>query len=480
MLALAVVALVVNAAACAPAEDAGQEICDRFDTSIFGGTDPTNQSTFLTSSPEEAAALTRQGYTSREYLGPWFLAASAPGQGLVGVHRLYREKNRDFLWSADATEITTQVRENGYTDQGIAYYLAAEPSPCLVPVHRFVFRGQHRLLVEGEDARLERLGWKDEGVKFYAAPSTFAEAQDPGQNEIDRKFTFAAIPDSQGEVVRADDTRTRDRSVWLVENQKRLNLAFVVHVGDIVEDDSPGHEQYERARRGLAPLRAAGIPYRLVVGKHDTAATCSEASGTCSSPEAGRQLRDTSVFNSYFPDEDSSTPEGQFEEGKVDNSYAIYEAGGLEWMVLTLESWPRREVVRWANRAISAHPDANVVIATHMYLDRSGNISRTTGGFGAGTTSPQYLFDNLIRRHENIKVVLSGHTGAAAHRTDKGAGGNTIHSFLQTFHDPKQNPTRLIEVDTSRDTLSTWVYAPSSGREVPGSRVTFDGLGWTQ
>jgi len=424
-----VASLVLVTAACAPAKDADREVCDQFDASVFGGTDPVNQSTFLTRSSEEAAALTRQGYTHKELLGPWFLAASAPSQGLVEVHRLYRETNRDYLWSADADEIATQGKDHGYADQGVAFYLASEPSECLVPVHRYFFRGQHRPVVEGEDARLKRLGWKDEGVKFYAAASTFSEARDTADDQTKPTFTFAAIPDTQFEVVRADDTRTRDRSVWLVENQKRLNLAFVVHVGDIVEDDSPNHEQYERARQGIAPLRAAGIPYRLVVGKHDTAATCDEASGTCSNPAAARQLRDTSVFNRYFPSKDIAGLEGEFEKGKVDNTYAIYEAGGLKWMVLTLESWARPEAVRWANGAVSAHPDTNVIVATHMYLTGSGDISPTDGGFGAGATSPQSLFDNLIKRHENIKIVLSGHQGAAARRTDKGVNGTrSTHS----------------------------------------------------
>ena len=478
-LVVALVALV--AAACAPAAaDADQALCDRFGTSIFGGTNPINQSTFLTASSEEAAELTRQGYTYKEFLGPWFVAASGPGEGLVEVHRLYRAKNRDYLWSADAKEIAQRVRDNGYEDQGVAFHLAAKPSDCVVPVHRYVLRGQHRLVVEGQEARLQRFGWSDEGVKFYAAPSTFVETTSPQQDEDSPKFSFAVMPDTQLEVVRAKDTRTRDRSAWLVENQERLNLAFVVGVGDIVDNASPRLGQYKRARQGLAPLRAAGIPYTLAVGNSDTATNCHEAANNCSERAAGRQLRDTSTFNRYFPSTEVAGLKGRFEKGKVDNAYAIREAGGLKWMVLSLESWPRPEVVQWANEVVSDHPDANVVVVTHMYLTRSGEIGQTDGGFRAGTTSPQYLFDHLIKRHENIKIVLSGHTGASARRTDKGVGGNTIHSFLQTFHHKKHNPTRLIEIDTARKTLGSWVYVPTQGREAPGTRVSFQRVNWVR
>jgi len=463
-----------GAAACAPAKDPAQSVCDSLQSAVYGGVDPTNQSSFLTTSSEKAAELTRQGYTYKELLGPSFLASETPGEGLVEVHRLYRKKNRDYQWSADPHEIETQVHDFGYDDQGIAFYLSPAPSDCLVPVHRYVFRGQHRLVVSDEDKHLKMAGWKDEGVKFYAAPSTFTEVSaGPSTGSNSSRFTIAVMPDTQLEVTQAKDTRLRDRSVWLVENQKRLNLDFVVHTGDIVDSDSPRHEQYERARKGLEPLQAAGIPYTLAVGNRDTAARCSEET-RCSDLAARQQLRNTSVYNRYFKSADFTHLAGQFEEGKVDNEYATYEAGGSQWMVLTLELWPRVEVVQWANEVVAAHPKANVIIATHSYLNPSGEIRPFDGGYGS--TSPRYLFDHLVKRHENIKIVLSGHQGAAAHRVDKGIKGNTIYSFLQCFHDPVHNPTRLIEVDTARKTLHTWIYDADVNRVAPGTDVSVDDL----
>jgi hypothetical protein len=313
-----------GAVACAPAKDPAQAVCDSFGSPVYGGIDPTNQSSFLTTSSVEAAELSRQGYTYKELLGPTFLASPTPGEGLVEVHRLYRKKNHDYLWSAEAREIESEVRDHDYVDQGAAFYLSAAPSDCLVPVHRYLFRGQHRLVVSDGDKRLKKAGWKDEGIKFYAAPSTFTEVSAGASSGTDSsKFTIAVMPDTQLEVIRAKDTRLRDRSVWLVENQKQLNLSFVVHTGDVVDADSPRHEQYERARKGLEPLRAAGIPFTLAVGNRDTAARCSEELGNgghsqavvkqCTDAAARRDVRDTSVFNRYFPSEDFTHLEGQFE-----------------------------------------------------------------------------------------------------------------------------------------------------------------------
>jgi hypothetical protein len=470
-----------GAAACAP-QDPAQEVCDSFQSGVYSGIDPTNQSSFFTTSSAEAAQLTRQGYSYKERLGASFRATATASEGLVEVRRLYRQKNRDYLFSAEPGEIAAQIGDQGYVDQGTAFYVSPQPSSCLVPVHRYAFRGQHRLVVENEDAPLTKAGWKDEGVKFYAAPSTFSEVPgaSPSASGESSSFTIAVVPDTQLEVIRADDTRLRNRSVWLVENQKRLNLAFMIHMGDIVEDDSPNHEQFVRARQGLAPLQAAGIPFTLTVGKHDTATTCSESAHTCGNAAASRQLRDTSVFNRYFPSRDFTHLEGQFETGKLDNAYSMYQAGGLEWLVLTLENWPRPEAVQWADRVVAAHPHTNVIVATHMYLTASGDISRSDGGFESGTTSPQYVFDHLVKRHQNIKLVFSGHTGGSTHRVDKGVNGNIIYSFLQTLHDPKHDPTRLVQVDTAQQTLSTRVYVSDTDKVLPGTELAYDHIGWVR
>ena len=127
-------------------------------------------------------------------------------------------------------------------------------------------------------------------------------------------------------------------------------------------------------------------------------------------------------------------------------------------MVLTLEMWARTEAVEWAKRLVAAHPDHNVVVATHSYLDAGGGIDPTNGGYGAN--SPQYLYDNLIRRYSNIRMVFSGHTGAALKRVDTGAHGNRIVSYLQAFHSNKTNPVRIVTVDPSSGLVTSKIVAP--------------------
>ncbi|GAA1312874.1 hypothetical protein Psi02_68470 [Planotetraspora silvatica] len=289
----------------------------------------------------------------------------------------------------------------------------------------------------------------------------------------DTKFTFAVMPDTQQEVLNASDTRFKNRTDWLVANKSALDLRFVSHSGDVVNWDTPDHSQYVIARNAMRSLETAKIPYSLAIGNHDTQAT--GVGGSARDPAHTRELvRDTSVFNQYFTAAQYGAVKGQFEAGKVDNSYSTYDAGGVQWLVMTLELWPRTEVVNWAKSVVAANPHHNVVVVTHDYIDADANIEQS-GSYGAN--SPQYLYDNLIKQYANIKFVFSGHVGVAGNRVDTGVHGNKIYSFLQTFHSNTTNPVRLVEIDTKADSVRTWIYGPYNNQSFTEYDRSFTGVG---
>ncbi|MEU7611804.1 carbohydrate-binding domain-containing protein [Micromonospora sp. NPDC049204] len=289
----------------------------------------------------------------------------------------------------------------------------------------------------------------------------------------DTTFSFAVLPDTQQEVLNGSDTRFLNRTNWLVQNRSALDLRFVTSSGDVVNWDTPDHSQYVIARTAMRPIENAAIPYALALGNHDTQAT--GVGGSARDPAHTRELlRDTTVFNQYFTVSQYRAVRGQFEAGKVDNSYSTFEAGGVQWMVLTLELWPRVAAVNWARSVVAANPRHNVIVVTHDYIDGNGNIEQSAG---YGETSPQYLFDNLVKQYANIRFVFSGHTGIAGNRVDTGVHGNKIYSFLQTFHSNSTNPVRLVEVDTAANSLRTWIYAPHNNQSFTAYDRSFTGIG---
>ncbi|MFK3983401.1 carbohydrate-binding domain-containing protein [Micromonospora sp. NPDC050397] len=332
------------------------------------------------------------------------------------------------------------------------------------PVGAAVGVGQHNVKIEFVN-------------DFQASPCdrnvhiAYAKMETPGTT--DTKFSFAVMPDTQQEVLNSGDTRFRNRTDWLVQNRSALDLRFVTSSGDVVNWDTPDHSQYVIARNAMRPIETAGIPYALAIGNHDTQAT--GVGGSARDPARTRELvRDTTVFNQFFTVSQYGAVKGQFETGKVDNSYSTFEAGGVQWMVLTLELWPRVEAVNWAKNVVAAHPRHNVIVVTHDYIDGNGNIEQSAS---YGATSPQYLFDNLVKQYANIRFVFSGHVGVAGNRVDTGVNGNKIYTFLQTFHSNTTNPVRLVEVDTAANSLRTWIYAPYNNQSFTEYDRSFTGIG---
>ena len=287
-------------------------------------------------------------------------------------------------------------------------------------------------------------------------------------------FTIAVIPDTQNEVF-GGDQRFANRTQWLANNRSALNLAFVLHSGDMVNWDTADHAQYAVARSAMSKLDTVGIPWIPAIGNHDTAAVCPGGSA-CPNQSAHDNLRRTGTFNQYFPLSRFPWVDGTFEAGKIDNSWTTFTAGNEDWLVLNLELWPRPAVISWARAVIAARPNQNVVIVTHSYLTGGGGIEPGNGGYG--DTSPQYMYDNLVAPYSNVKLVFSGHVGIAGNRTDVRPDGSKVVSVLGTFHSDTTNPIQLMTVDTAAGTVSTKFYAPWDGATWPQYGLSVKGLRW--
>ena len=296
-----------------------------------------------------------------------------------------------------------------------------------------------------------------ETVVTGAPPATRGGTPRPDRDPSDPTFSIAVMPDTQQEVF-SPGQRFKNRSDWLVAQSgpQALDLRFVTHTGDVVNWDTDDHSQYAWASRALQPLTDARIPWSLSNGNHDNEAT-GPGGGARDSKNTRTLFRDTTTWNSYFTAERYGAVNGAFAAGKTDNIYSEFYAGGKLWMVLNLEMWPRVEVVNWAQRVVAAHPHSNVMVVTHSYLNANGSIHQLAG---YGATSPQFLYDNLISRYSNIKMVFSGHTGIAASRTDVGVNGNTIYSFVAAIHSNSTNPVRLVYINTKTGTIQSRIRAP--------------------
>ena len=270
-------------------------------------------------------------------------------------------------------------------------------------------------------------------------------------------FTIAVLPDTQCEVNRQEAMFTSQMR-WLVENKDALHIPVVLHVGDIIDWDTPDHRMWETASRGFALLDTAGLPYALANGNHDNAAV--KIGGSAAPGNVNANLRITTLFNRYFPPARFKLQRGAYEPGKSENSFCTFSAGGVDWLVLALELWPRQGVIDWAKTVTVTHPDHNVIVLTHSFLTSRGNIKADNGGYG--DTSPLWLSEQLIRPYANMRFVLSGHVDTSAWRVEHGAHGNTVYEILQDCQltDEGGGYIRLLEVDVQKKTVSARMYSP--------------------
>ncbi|GAA3620095.1 metallophosphoesterase [Microlunatus ginsengisoli] len=425
------------------------------------------------------AGLKKSGYAD---LGVIFKASSKK-TGLKAVHVMYNKRTGDRIYTTSASEIKG-IKKKGYVDNGVGFYVYGKSASCLYPVYRFHKGALHRYVGTSSDrAALKKQGWIEQSKVYWLskpasvvkAPAASKPPTAPKPPAGDHSFTLAVMPDTQNEVTYPGDKRMMNRSQWLVDNAKSLKLAYVTHTGDIVNWGSVDPSQFAVAAPSFDLLAKNGIPYSLTIGNHDTAAVCKGGSA-CPGANTRATVRDTSAFNKYLHGGVADLA-GRYEAGKLDNIFSTFTAGDRKWLMLNLELWPREGVVSWARQVVAAHPDYNVIVATHSYLTSSGAIY-TKSDYGA--TSPQYLYDNLISKYANIKMVLCGHVGQQAHRVDYGVGKNRIDTFMLTVHSGTTNPVRLIQIDPVAGTLKTWVYAPYDKTSYPNWTVSLKSMSFVK
>jgi len=262
------------------------------------------------------------------------------------------------------------------------------------------------------------------------------------EEKKEKPFTLIVFPDTQ--IYSKNDPSWRNSSQkevyiamtkWVANHVKLDNIKFVLHMGDIVNEDYEAYE-WRNANEAMSVLDGV-VPYTMVVGNHDMLV------GNVESPLDS--MRNTTNFNNTFPYtryqnenwyggrmmKDNFIPGDSF-----DNSYHFFNQGKLAFMIVNLEVGPTNDMLAWADSLIAKYPSKRVIVMTHSYL--LGNNKRDfPGGFGylpPKANTGEDIWGKLIKKHKNIFLVLSGHiSNLNSHRgllASKGINGNTVYQQL--------------------------------------------------
>lgn len=258
-------------------------------------------------------------------------------------------------------------------------------------------------------------------VTFYGRKTTPTA---PGAD-----FTLATLPDTQ---FYSENLSNNGRAAtfhaqtqWLVDNRDALNLAFVSHMGDIVQngDAIPAEwtvadESMKRIENQVATLRAYGIPWGAAPGNHDQTSIGNAGGANVfynnlfgASRYAGR---------SYWGGNQSLT--------NNNNNYQLFSASGLDFIILHLEYDARavssyQVILDWADAVMKAFPNRRAIVTSHWIVN--------TGNPASFSTQGQAIYDNL-KDNPNFFLMLCGHVAGEGQRSDT-FQGRTVHSVLQDY-----------------------------------------------
>lgn len=297
------------------------------------------------------------------------------------------------------------------------------------------------------------------------------------------QFSIVSMPDTQFEVnkdvnnVKGSQTLLDDDMKWIVANkaENKSNIQVVVAPGDITnaggtQTDSKITAMFKSASRSYKILDDGGVPYSITSGNHDTDATCTDSGKTSAkacvtsgSDAFTTKMRTASRLNNTFPTSRAGLKGlTLYKSGEVQNSYRIFRIRNTNWLILTMEMYPRTAVFEWAKKVVATHPTYNVVVATHGYMGSGTNI--INGGISSycgsksDCTTPKTIQKELLK-YKNVQMLFSGHVTPDNIRTDT-LNGHKVVQFKTTIHAclgsiPCNNPIRTVQIDLSKGTLTS-------------------------
>lgn len=293
-------------------------------------------------------------------------------------------------------------------------------------------------------------------------------------------FKLVLLPDTQIYAMRYPDTFYA-QTKWIADHAGEI--AFVLHQGDITNNNTEAQWNVARFSMGLLDGK---VSYCLFPGNHDLGRNGSTDS------------RDTTLMNRFFPLEEYSKIKGfggVFEPGKIDNNWMVFRAGGVDWLILSLEFGPRNSVLDWACRVVEQHPEHRIIINTHAYMFRDDTrmgegdknlpqiypIGKATGD--DAVNDGEMIWEKLVSHYPNVLFVFSGHVdGTGVGRlVSQGRQGNSVYQMLANYQNrPKggEGFLRILTMDTESGTVDVKTYSPLINRfdESPEHQFRFDGV----
>lgn len=288
-----------------------------------------------------------------------------------------------------------------------------------------------------------------------------------GDTQIVSKQSIIDLADGK---IQANNTYMDQIYDYIVDVAEEKNVKHVFGLGDVTEYNSKN--EWAEAVRVTSKMKGV-VPYSVIPGNHDGATNW--WANSCLKNNAGYAGYEPYFIYDYVGGGEGSPKNGTVDTAKGDTYYTQYfgvdspyasewadyyvsaksvntvhfftGSDRLEYMVLALEYGPTDDVLNWASNVIEQYPNHNVIITTHGYMTESGEylvrnntngaaantgMLPTAGPNGASSNCGDEMWNELVKKHRNIKMLFCGHVDndTIIYRQDKGTNGNLVTQML--------------------------------------------------
>lgn len=286
-------------------------------------------------------------------------------------------------------------------------------------------------LVNASEARAESLASSSSG------PSN-------SHDQVNPRFAIAVLPDTQYlfDADSSDPEPLRETFRYLVSERKDANIAFMTHLGDVTEH---GTELEIGLASKTFKLIDNRVPYSVLAGNHDIRSSTDDQRG------------DTPYLRAFGPSRFQGMPTfgGTSPDGY--NSFHVLSGAGRKWLILALDWRASDKGLAWAQEVLNQHPTLPVILTTHdlVYADDAGEASLSGNG--------QRLWDQLIRKNDQIFLTLNGHYWPPGRTVLTNDAGNPVHAHISNYQDRYYGGAgmiRLYHFDLARRVIDVETFSP--------------------
>jgi len=276
-------------------------------------------------------------------------------------------------------------------------------------------------------------------------------------------FTVVALPDTQyysSSLNGGTPAMFNAQTQWIVNNKNSLNVAYVAHLGDIVQnaDNGGNTSEWSVADGAFKILENAGIPYGVHPGNHDEGSTGSDEGDAAY----------TVLYNTYFG---VSRFSGRSYYGgnygtNNNNHYDLFSAGGMNFIVIyfaydynTAGSGLNTDfpsVVAWAQGVLKQYSDRHAILVSH-YMMGNGNPANLSIQGGA--------IVNGLDGIPNVFLTLAGHYNTLPGEGQRTSvvSGNTVQGLMSDYQDQPNGGNgwlRIMTFSPANNQVSVQTYSP--------------------